>query len=490
MNPPIKRLLALAGSVVAGLFGAIVLASPAQAHHLDYSGRAACQPDGQYVITWKLKNGDWEDRYAKIKELSVTPDTPITGIKVDSIIPPGGEIVGRQTVPGDTTTVKSTLRVKARWYNPDGSKTNEVQEINFAANGLNGNCKPKPECVSAGDARFRHTFDGPKGEATVELLGDLPLCQGQKQDFLLVSYYAPGASFGTPQYKFDHAVGTVTDKDKKTELKVDIPPCYTQVDLVWGGERELIDPLTANGPRYGDKKLGSPRAPGNKSAGPNGWYNGNGTQGRECTTPKATFVPACDGTVDVHLSNDGKFAATFTVKATGFTKDVQVPADNKSVTVTVPAGAGKITVTEQGTEVGSYTWKLPEGDDECPPPTLVVESTCDTFTLAVSNPEGNVPAEATATYASQTQKKTVAAGKTETFVFQVGSTTTAKVTFTGLGLELVALYEKPDNCDSLPVTGASTATFIGSGLGVAALGGLVFFLARRRLANLRKLASS
>jgi LPXTG-motif cell wall-anchored protein len=483
LKPPTKRLLAFAGSVVAGLFGAIVLASPAQAHHLEYSSSAVCQANGEYVITWTLHTDNWSNRYAKITELSVNPDTPINGIQEGSVIPPGGDITGKQRVPG--TSDRAQLHVEARWYNTDDTDSSNTDEINVAATGLTGGCTPQPQCVSAANAQYKHTFNGPKGEATVELKGELPLCEGQKQDFLLVSYYAPGASFGTPQYAFDHAVGTVTDKDKKIELKVDIPPCWTQVDLVWGGESVLINPLTANGPRYGNAKLGSAGEPGNRSVGPNGWYNGPGTEGRACTTPKATFVSDCAGAVKVHLSNEGQYAATFTVKATNFEQNVSVPA-GESKDVTLPKGAGKITVTEQGKEIGTYTWKLPE---DCPPPTLVVESTCDTFTLKITNPQGGLPAEAKATYGTQSKTVTVAPGKTETIVFQASSTTTAKVTFTGLGLELVALYEKPANCGILPKTGPNTMTFVASGTGLAALGGVVFFFARRRMVKLRRLAS-
>jgi LPXTG-motif cell wall-anchored protein len=485
LNPPIKRLLAFAGSVVAGLAGVTVLASPAQAHTVDSEVSVVCKSDGTYLVKWTLLTKMTGDRNGKVTDLSITPDTPVRGIEVGSIIPANRSIDGFQIVPGTTKNVELNATVK--WYNP-GDNRPKWSDSTSIGKVLPGDCAPKPKCVMAENAQYRHTFNGPEGKATVELKGDLPLCEGETQDFLLVSYYAPGAKFGTPQYKYDSEVGTVDPTTRKVRLDVDLPPCWTQVDLVWG--QALIDPLTANGPRYGDRKLGSNGVPGSRSQGPQGWYNGAGTEGRECTTPEAMFVPACDGTVEVHLSNDdadGKFAATFTVKATGFEKVVEVPA-GQSKDVEVPANVGKITVIEQGKEIGSYTWKLPEGE-ECPPPSLVVESTCDNFILKVTNPEGNVPAEAKATYASQVQTKTVAAGATETFTFAAGNHTTATVTFTGLGLELVALYEKPANCDTLPVTGANTVTIIGTGTGIALLGGLVFFFARRRMVNLRKLAS-
>lgn len=488
MDRPFKRLLALTASAVIGLLGGLTVASPAQAHHTEITGVASCLPSGDYEITWTVHTDNWENRYAKIEALTVKPDKPINGFAVGSIIKPGKEVVGKQTVPGTTTSAE--LNIVAQWYDRNDQEPKAYDgRTGYAkfADGkdLDGKCRSEPVCVDAADAQFEHVFDGPKGKAGIRLKGRLPLCEGQKQDFLLVSYYAPGASFGTPQYAFDHEVGTITDRVTQVKLDVDIPPCWTQVDLVWGGEKELIDPLTAGGARYGNKKLGSSAAPGNRSSGPQGWYNGAGTEGRQCTTPKATFVSSCDGTVTAHLANEGKYEATFTVQATGFEETVKVPA-GQAKDVEVPAGKGKITVIEQGKEVGSYTWTRPE---DCPVPSLVATSTCDSFTLQVTNPKGGLPAVTTATYGTQEKKITVAPGATETIVFTPGDETTAKVTFTGLGLELVALYEKPVSCGELPKTGDNTAGYLATGSGLVALGVVIFFLARRRMVALRRMAS-
>jgi len=488
LNRPFKKLLALAGSAIVGFLGVLVYATPAQAHQTVITGIANCLPNGKYEIKWTVHTDNWYNRFAKIDEISTIPDQePITGIQKGTIFKPGSDAFGTQLVAGDTKEPK--LIITAKWYdrgNPNEQATDGRTGIATFADGsaVDGKCRPTPTCVSAADARYKHTFYGPGGSATIRLVGTLPLCEGVRQDFLLVSYYAPGVSFGTPQYKFDSDTGAITPNRSRVELNVDIPPCYTQVDLVWGGQSALIDPLTDNGPRYGDKKLGSGGAPGNKSAGPQGWYNGAGTQGRSCTTPKATFSENCDGTVVVHLANDGQYEATFIVKADGLEESVKVPA-GKPVDFPVPAGKGKIIVSEQGKEVGNFTWT---GKD-CPPPTMVVESTCDTFILKVTNPQGAMAVEAKATYGGQEQKKTIAAGATETFTFVAGTETTGKVTFSAIGLELVGLHQPQVACGELPKTGDNTAGYIASGTGLVALGAVVFFLARRRMAYLRRLAS-
>ncbi|WP_144120512.1 LPXTG cell wall anchor domain-containing protein [Catellatospora sichuanensis] len=492
-RPLTHRLLALAGSVALGLAGAVALAGPAQAHHTEISGIADCQPDGRYLIKWTVLNGNWEGRHAQITGLKSSPADAVEGLLNEAISAntdgagPAGTIVGTQLVPGSTTS--ATLTVDAVWFDPDEENPKQVHpntdsgvakiEKGDRLVPLDGKCVPTPRCVDAASAEYEHTFDGPKGEATVAVKGDLPLCEGGSQDFLLVSYYAPSNTATWPQYSLDHAVGTIDKDTRKVELKVDVPKCFTQVDLVWGGERELLNPMTANGPRYNNKKLGSPGAPGNRSKGVPGWYNG-GTG--KCTAPAAKFVPSCDGTVTVHVSNDGKYAADFTIAYGDTKKTVTVAPGKSDDSVKVPAGAGEIVVTEQGKEVGKYTWARPA---DCPLPTMKVESTCDSFVLKVSNPENNLPVQAVATYGSQEKKVTVAPGATETVTFTAGSATTAKVVFTGYDFELVGKHIKPSTgCDTLPQTGTKITTYVISGLLLVALGVGVFMLARRRRLNL------
>ncbi|RKE10542.1 LPXTG cell wall anchor domain-containing protein [Catellatospora citrea] len=469
--------------------GAVALATPAQAHHTEISGVAECRTDGQYLIRWTVLNGNWDGRHAQITGVKADPSTPVDGLLNKAISAntdgdgPAGTIAGTQLVPGSTKS--AALTIDAVWFDPDEQNPKPVHANTDRGSArladgspLTGSCAPTPKCVDSAKAQYRHTFDGPKGMATVALKGDLPLCAGSSQDFLLVSYFAPSKKATWPQYALDHAVGTIDADTRTVELRVDVPPCYTQVDLVWGGERELIDPMTEGGTRYNDKKLGSKGAPGNRSTGPQGWYNGGDAS---CTAPAAAFVSNCDGTVTVKVSNGGKYKAEFTV-AHGGTRKTVVVEPGKSVEVAVPAGAGEIVVSEQGKQVGKHTWSRPE---DCPLPTMVVESTCDTFVLKVSNPKAGKAARVAAAYGTQSKAVTVAAGATETIVFVPSSATTATVDFRDYGFKLVGKYLKPQKeCDALPLTGANTLVYVASGLVLVAVGAVVFVLARRRRPNL------
>ncbi|MEU5941606.1 cell wall anchor protein [Micromonospora sp. NPDC047548] len=480
VNKPFRRLLALAGVMLLGMLAALVAASPAAAHHTRVSGAAECQPDGTYEITWQVNNGSWENRYAQITKLVARPQRPIDGIKVGSAISadtdgdgPKGVVTGVQRVPGTTTS--ATLSVSAIWFERNGDRTGiSSTDVGHAA-GLKGTCKETPQCVGMAQATYKHTFDGAKGRATVELAGDLPLCQDQKQEFLLVSYFAPGIKKSWPQYAHDHDVAAIDAKHRKVELKVDVPKCYTQVDLVWGGKSDLITPLVEKGKRYGDKKLGSKGKPGNRSAGPLGAYRGGAVS---CAQPKATFVPACDGSVAVHLSS-GNYPVTFRVTATGVDRAVEVPA-GKSVELPMPAGAGLIVVAERGKEVARYLWSRPS---TCGLPTMSTESTCAELKVTITHPgQGMPPMEAVATYGTQENKVTASGGESETVVFTAGRGRVVNVVFPGYDYKLIGEYEDPGTCEKLPTTGAMTARIGLIGVLMVAVGAALVIFARRRRA--------
>jgi LPXTG-motif cell wall-anchored protein len=201
--------------------------------------------------------------------------------------------------------------------------------------------------------------------------------------------------------------------------------------------------------------------------------------------PTASFVSACDGTVNVHITNPGSTPATFHVAGTGFTKDVTIAAGGQT-DVKVPAGAAAIKVTKGDKTIGDFTgWTRSEN---CPPPTSIGESTCDGFWVKITNPQGGMPVDATVTYGTQIKKVTVAPGKTEAVSLSPSSQTTANVTFSNGWPATTAKYEKPGDCPGLPQTGSNTAGYIGTGLGLVAMGAIVFFLARRRMAQLRRIA--
>ncbi|MBB5872193.1 hypothetical protein F4553_005627 [Allocatelliglobosispora scoriae] len=463
---PIRRALAVAAGAAIAVVGAIALAVPSVAatptaftggggndSQLAIDGRAEClRATGEWRITWTLTNK--RNRDATITDKTSNPDTTVTVVGGStalkgSVIPKksgrdDGELTAVQTVPGSADKVK--LTVKVSWPKEHGKSETSTQDETVTFRG--GPCTAPPSCVDASKASYEHTFAGPAGTASVKLKGDLPLCQGGSQSFSLVSYYAPAAVALWPQYAYDTATATIDRDHPSVELSVDVPGCFTQVDLVWGGESVIIDPLVAGGARYNDLKLGSGGAPGNRSSGPAGWYNGGNLT---CAIPAATLVSACDGSVNVHLTNgaDAHYAAPFTVTAEGgFSESASVnPGESKDIVVPA-AKAGSITVKMDGKTIKTGSWQRPE---DCPLPTVAVEATCDTFAVSVTNPAGNLPVEATIVYNGETKRVTVAPGTSEKATFTAGADTDATVTFTDYDLPPVtAVYTKPASCNGSP----------------------------------------
>ncbi|QOC93098.1 cell wall anchor protein [Micromonospora craniellae] len=497
----LRRPLAVLAAALIGMTGAVAVATPASAHHNNISATVACdQLSGERVITWKVEN---RYRTATVKGVKANPNTPVT-VAVEGtesvplqgfVIPQNSTIEAVQRVPGDTE--RAELKVAAAWYDKErrGSDDRRMRVPTSEDTGTidltaDGTCAPAPKCVDASDAKYSHTFDGPKGTATVELKGDLPLCGDAKQYFTLVSYFAPRPQFATPQYVYgtpasDYLGGAQT----KIELNVGVPECHTQVDLIWGGVDEVIDPLVENGKRYGDKKLGEKGAPGNRSSGPQGWYNGGS---KNCTTPTSTFASACDGTVTVSLSNDGsisKYAVEFEVRgANGWSKKVTVEpgkADNETVVPAENAGEIEVLVDGKVIEGGTYTWQRPE---DCPLPTITADATCETFALTASNPEGGLPVKVEFTYGDKTETRTVEPGKSEKVTFKAGDDEVALVALPELDLELEVVYA-PEGCGGggggeeppgLPVTGAAAGGIAAGALALLAVGAVLFVMARRR----------
>ncbi|MFI6265664.1 cell wall anchor protein [Micromonospora sp. NPDC051006] len=489
----LRRPLAVLGAALLGLTGAFALAAPASAHHTTITGTVECdQLTGERVITWKVENSE-RDKAVTLMKVTAEPATPVH-LAIDSaepvllegaVVDKGGSVNAVQRVPGDTASAKLTIHGK--WKQNGQEATNEGS-ITLSADKP---CTPAPKCVDASQAKYSHTFDGPKGTATVKLDGDLPLCGEAKQPFTLVSYFAPRPQFATPQYVYgtpdsDWIGGTKTE----IELNVEIPNCHTQVDLIWGDADEVIDPLVEGGKRYGNIKLGSPGAPGNRSSGPDGWYNGGD---KSCTTPASTFASNCDGTVTVSLSNDGKiskYPVEFEVKGeNGWSKKVTVEPGKADNGIVVPAeNAGKVEVLVDGKVIdkGTYSWQRPE---DCPLPTVTTKADCKNFTLTATNPEGGMPVKVEFTYGGKTETRTVEPGKSESVTFKAGKDEKALVALPELDLELEAVYAPEGECGGggaggeepgLPVTGAAAGGIAAGALALLAAGAVLFVIARRR----------
>jgi hypothetical protein len=302
--------------------------------------------------------------------------------------------------------------------------------------------------VAKADATFVHTFEIKGGKATATVTPSVNLKDAE--EVTLVSYFAPKPNFAVPQYVFQSRTGTLEKKDGVVTLEVEVPDCNTQVDLFFGGQKDVLDPLDGE-KRYGNLKLGEKDGLGKRSTGPAGWFNGGN---KNCVQPAVQPVPQCDGTVDLQLSNNGalsKYDVTFQVKGTGFEKAVKVAA-GKGETVEVPAGAGTITVSADGMTDFTYTWARPE---TCVPSAGGVND-CTNVIVTVTNPEGNTPAKADVTYGSETKSTTVAPGASEQVTFPAGEANTATVTYPEIaGTEPVTVEVTKTDCPTEPSTPAS-----------------------------------
>ena len=192
-----------------------------------------------------------------------------------------------------------------------------------------------------------------------------------------------------------------------------------------------------------------------------------------------------------NLSNPGKvtkYPVDFTIQAGTFTKTVTV-APGKGETVTVPAGAGEITVSADGMKDEKFTWTRPA---DCPAPTVVVEDDCRTVTIVVTNPKDVTPAQATVTYGADTKRLTVAPGTSAKATFPRRDATEATVAIDGLPT-ITAPVGTPDCAPGdngtgggegdegdLPVTGPMAGAIAGGALALLVAGGVLYVLARRR----------
>jgi LPXTG-motif cell wall-anchored protein len=168
LNPPIKRLLALAGSLAAGMFGAIVLVSPAQAHETTLEASFECLPDGRYKTEWTVKNGDYPNPVErltlvvfKIDDVAPPADTLKT-IKKDAEIQKNGELHETVLVPG--TTKKVSLQVKSVWLKPNGSPSTITDDKHAKVMPL-GTCVPgakgESTCTTF-DVTVANSAEGPQ----------------------------------------------------------------------------------------------------------------------------------------------------------------------------------------------------------------------------------------------------------------------------------------------------------------------------------------
>jgi len=292
-------------------------------------------------------------------------------------------------------------------------------------------------CVSANFTADNFVFDNGGATANFALRGDANCAP---TEVTLVSYLAPQPKFDVPQYLFAHATTTVSAGQRSGSLTVKVPNCNTQVDLFVGGEKDIIDSLVEGGPRYNDKKIK--------------WFNGGD---QDCVQPAVQSVPNCDGSVDLSLSNNGElsgYPVTFEVSYGGRTTRVTVAkGEATKEPIHVPAGSGTITVKAKKLDTVTINWARP---DTCLP-TATAKNDCTTVTVTVSNPEKNVPVDAEVTYGDDTKTVSVKAGTSEDATFPAGSATTATVAFPGLpGVAKLTVDVAKKECGTAPPSSPAT----------------------------------
>jgi LPXTG-motif cell wall-anchored protein len=139
-----RRILAVAGSAVVGLIGALALASPASAHHTEVSGVPYCDTStGDWVVTWTVDSFAPEEApNYRLLDVQVTPQ----GSSVSNIAITEGDgfphasgvpLEGVQRLPGDTQS--ASLSVRAKWSNRFEEKDLKSGTVTFE-----GTCKKPP----------------------------------------------------------------------------------------------------------------------------------------------------------------------------------------------------------------------------------------------------------------------------------------------------------------------------------------------------------
>jgi len=173
----LRRLVTVGVAATAGTAAALVLASPASAHHPTVSGKAVCDSaTGDWVVTWTVGNTE-DDLTGEVISVTLTPaSTTVSKIAVGATIPKDGDgtLDGVQRV--STSETSASLTVKARWIRDnriiEDSRTGKAE--------FEGTCAAKPtaefttDCVgvvtvklmnTAGTAEAHFTVTGKNGFA-------------------------------------------------------------------------------------------------------------------------------------------------------------------------------------------------------------------------------------------------------------------------------------------------------------------------------------
>ncbi|MDG4767236.1 LPXTG cell wall anchor domain-containing protein [Solwaraspora sp. WMMD406] len=213
------------------------------------------------------------------------------------------------------------------------------------------------------------------------------------------------------------------------------------------------------------------------------------TQEVPTVAPAASYLSDCDGMVWVTLSN-GETATEpveLVVSAGEFSESYVIEPGDSKEDIVVPGDAGPVTVTADGEPVGEpYSWVEPEDCVVPGEPEGGYESTCEELVFGFANPEDGEEFSVTLTPNSgDAQTVTVAPGVTEIVAFPAEEGLEVTVVSETLGVEETIAWEQPEDCGGegggeLPVTGAAAGGIAAGALALLALGGGLFYLARRR----------
>jgi len=209
------------------------------------------------------------------------------------------------------------------------------------------------DCAQAAEARFTHQLTVLRGRALAEvaLAAGVLLCA--EEQVTLVAYRP---RVGQAAELYDHQTLTIGNNQRQIGLLVSVPECQTQVALFFGASADI----TAGGPEYGDRLLGSDAGPGARSAGPRAIYEGE-TPG--CGEPEEPPVVTVENDCD---------AVTVTVAAGGTPVTAEVVYGTERQTLTVAAGTSATAPFEPGTATSVQVSYL---DSELPPATVALAQT-------------------------------------------------------------------------------------------------------------------
>jgi hypothetical protein len=348
LKSPLRRAAAvLAAAVLTGIAAAPAAAAepvtpPTSTGGIGVHGDARCDGTvGKWIITWTLTN-DY-DSTAVVDDLTVSPGR-VPGLSTGLVLQPG-RTTFTQSLSGSFEAVSVSFTAAGDGFTDD----HNTAKLTF----------PRPcrigdgACAQPAEARFSHQLTVLRGRALAEVALAAGLLPCAEEQVTLVSYRP---KVGAAAETYDHQTLTIGTKQRTVGLLVSVPDCQTQVALFFGTSADI----TAGGPDYGDRLLGSDTGRGARSAGPRAIYEGE-TPG--CGQPSEPPT--------VTVENDCQ-AVAVTVAAEGTPVTAEVTYGTAKQTLTVAAGTSATATFPPGTATSATVSYL---DSDLPPNTVALAQT-------------------------------------------------------------------------------------------------------------------